>query len=175
MLVRHEFRHKYSQTSWFMKSNEYSWSAPHMLCSQISLLLAREARTGKKNWNRSETSHLAVCLETPTFLSRLIKRQYDSLVNPECSIPKERDLYLPSDKFPQHFYFIPSQTPNFINSLNDITKSSQWIWLRETRLCFHLIITSYVHICWCSICDLEIFSWTHRCMSPVKRVEWYSE
>lgn len=128
----------------------------------------------RQNWNRSGTSHLAVCLETPTFLSCLFKRQHNCLGNPECSIPKERYLYLPSDKFSPHFYFISSQNPNFINSSKDSTKSSQWNQLRETRLCFDLIITACVHICWCSICDLEIFSWTHKYMSPVKHVEWYS-
>lgn len=106
-----------------------------------------------------EQVYLAVCPETPTFLSCLIKRQCNRLMNPECLVSKERDFYLPLDNFSQYFFFSSSQTPRCSHFSEDSTKSSQWNQLRETRLCFVFIITSYVYGCLGSICDLQIFRW----------------
>lgn len=51
----------------------------------------------------AEQVHLAMCPETPTLLSCLIKRECNRLVNPECSVSKERDFCLPANIFSQHF------------------------------------------------------------------------
>lgn len=61
----------------------------------------------------AEQVHLAMCPETPSLLSCLIKRECNHLVNPECSVSKERGFYLPANIFSQHFFSSSWQGPHF--------------------------------------------------------------
>lgn len=96
MFVRHEVRRRYSQASRFIKSNEYSWSAFCTLCSQINLLLPREA---------SGTTSTSCSVLRDSYFPLLLN-QCNCLVKPECSVSKERHFYLPSDNFSQRCFFL---------------------------------------------------------------------
>lgn len=146
MLVRHELRRKYSQASWFIKSNEYSCSAFCPLCSQINLLLPREASGTSVSCSVPRDSHFPLLLN-----QEAVQSFNESWM---LSIQRRRLLFT----F-RLFFSSSSQTPRCSHFSEDSTMSSQWNQLRETKLCFVFIITSYVYSCLGSICGLQIFRW----------------
>lgn len=106
----------------------------HFLCSQINLLLPREASGTSAYCNVPRDSHFALLLNQ--------ERVQSFSVSWMLNIQRKRLLFTRKHLFPKFFFLLLTATSFQPFFLDDCTMSSQWNYIREMRLYVVIIITS---------------------------------
>lgn len=98
----------------------------HFLCSQINLLLPREASGTSAYCNVPRDSHFALLLNQ--------ERVQSFSVSWMLNIQRKRLLFTRKHLFPKFFFLLLTATSFQPFFLDDCTMSSQWNYIREMRL-----------------------------------------